>query len=371
MARLQGKQVHVVAAGFTGNLSPSDDTVQKALVTVDGLAIGGPLSVDTGINGLINPENAVVSFVDATRTFQIAPTGADYSFYSYGVKFTKTGADSIVIPDVEGDHFIFFDASGVLQQISTFSDDLIEENCWLFSGYWDAVNNKQIWWGREHKHTPRMGTRTHARIHYKDGFALTEGGGLANMSVNGSGDVDADAQFSNEASVAFDEDARFDLASRLATVTLPVYRREGTEASNTWRVEESDSFPVLTTGSGRAAYNELTGGNRVQTEVPNNDFVLAHIALTTDEDRPYVAFQGQEVYSNASSARAGALVEVNNLILSGLPALEFRFVATIIFQTSNGNSNAVKSRVRSTDSGDDYGHIGTLSEQRHRYHRSI
>jgi len=142
----------------------------------------------------------------------------------------------------------------------------------------------------------------------------------------------------------------------LSTATIPVYYLDGAEASPNWRLIETNSYPTINTGSGRASWNELTGGNWQLTEVTNNDYVLAHIATTNDTDRPYIVFLGQQDYLSKGDARDGAETEINNLITEGLPVAEFKFLGTIILQTKDGFDPANTARVKivSTNDGDDY-----------------
>jgi len=310
----------------------------------------------TQLNGIVDPSTATTaSWTDSTpdRTFSIQPTGASFTFYSDGKRYTSTG-DTKQIAATEGTHFIYYDENGTIQETTTFTTDLITKYCILAVVYWDNTNSKQIMFNREHFHSVLMSGGTHGYLHDTIGFALESGGGLSSIVVDDTGDLDAHAQFGNDATVAYDEDAEFSHSARGSTATIPVYYRSGADASDIWRVDETASFGVLTTGTGRAAWNELTGGNWQQTEVTNNQFVLAHVAVTNDTDRPFVVFQGQSDYSTLINARDGAVTEINSLITNGLPSPEWRFVGTIIYQTSNGYGNTVKSRIRSTDSGDDY-----------------
>ena len=144
--------------------------------------------------------------------------------------------------------------------------------------------------------------------------------------------------------------------------SLPAFssnREPGDSVSDntvTWVCIGSPRAPVInnTTGNYRLVYNEFTGGTWQRTEVSNNDFVLAHIVATNDLNNPIIAVLGQEEYNTTNQAREGANTEVNNLITTGLPFVEFTFIGTVIYQSGNGYDNQVKARVRSTDLGDDY-----------------
>ena len=63
------------------------------------------------LSGFIN-QTAILSFVDGTRTFTI--TG-DHVIYILGKKYSKT-TDSIVIANIVGTHYIYYDANGVLSE---------------------------------------------------------------------------------------------------------------------------------------------------------------------------------------------------------------------------------------------------------------
>jgi len=199
-----------------------------------------------------------------------------------------------------------------------------------------------------------MDSETHYWGHTTFGARLSQGGALGEISGNENGNDDEDAQFAVELSILHDEDLRFSLDARVKTSDVPVYYRTGADASDIWRMDDSNSFPLINVGGNRAGWNELVGTDWEVTEVTNNDFVLAHVAATTDPNRPYVAFMGQAEYNNLGNARDGAEVEINSMITEGLPIVELRFIGTIIFQTSNGYGNVPQSRIRTTNDGYDY-----------------
>jgi len=305
-------------------------------------------------NGFQDPDTDVqVSFVDGTRTLTIQPAVTSFKYWSEGQVYTKTGSENIVIANTEGNHYVYYNGSS-LAETTTWSTDLILKYSLVAVIHWDATNSKQIYFGDEYKHTTQMGSRTHLYLHDTRGYALETGGGLTDIVADGSGDVNSSAQFGCERTIAFDEDAEFDLTARASTSNIAVYYKSGADASNIWRVDETASFGVLTTGTGRAAYNELTGGNWVQTEIGNLNFVLAHIFTYNDSTRRFGVIQGENEYSTLISARDGAYVEINNIVIDGLVGPEIKFLGTIIYQTSNTYANTVKSRIRSTDTGDDY-----------------
>lgn len=306
-------------------------------------------------NGFVDPTNEVsCTFTDGTRTLEISPTATSFSFYSNGIKFVKESAESIVISNDEGKHYVYYDDSGVLQSTQTFSDDIILKYAIVAILYWDSTNSKQIYFGREYFHGVGMSGATHYNKHLTVGYSLASGGGLGDILTNQNGNDDEDAQFSCEQTVAFDEDAKFTLSARLKTTNIPKYYRTGADTSNIWRIDDTDEFPVITTGTGRAAWNELTGGNWQRTEVGDNNYVLGHIGVSNDTDRPFIVVIGQNDYTTKEQAESGVLTEINDLIIEGLPIEEFKFLGTIILQTGDAKGNSVKSSIEETDNGSDY-----------------
>ncbi len=302
--------------------------------------------------GFINRTSSVCSFIDATRIFTIQPTVTTFEYYSMGRLYSHSIAKNVTLTDDEGIHYIYFEGETLRSRL-TWTDSLILNYALVWYLYYDDDSNIDILYGDE-RHGAVMDGKTHQYEHNVNGAVLSTGGELSSILVDQSGDLASHAQFGNTISVIWDEDNKFTNSARSSTATIPIYYRSGVDANDIWRVDESGTYGVKTTGTGRAAWNELTGGSWQLTEVSNNDFVLAHIAVTTDAGRPFVVFMGQNEYANRNAARAGANVEINSLITSGMPTPEFRFIATVIYQTSTGYANPVKSRTRSTDGGDDY-----------------
>jgi hypothetical protein len=308
-------------------------------------------------SGLVNTTDQNSTFTNGTRTFEITPAVSTFSFYTQGQKWTKSSADSVVIDDTEGLHMIYYDNTGTLVKIANPTEAQIETA--ILAGalvgwvYWDATNNLQLYFtGDNEYHGIQMDSATHVYLHLTQGTQYVSGSALGDILVDQDGSLATHAQFSCAVGVIRDEDLTTSLSAIASTTGLPVYYKNG--ASGDWRRTINAGFSILTTGTGRMAWNEFTGGAWQQTEVGNNNFALTHVYSTNDSTYPYIAIMGQAEYNTVIQARSGAANEINTLILSGLPFAEFVPIASVIYQTSTGYTNAVKSRIRSTDEGDDY-----------------
>jgi hypothetical protein len=307
--------------------------------------------------GWVDRDEATLSWDDGTRTLTITPVNQYYQYFIKGRLFRKSTAESIQIANTEGLTYIYYDGA-LLTQRDTFDDGLIFSLAYTSAVYWDATNNKAVYVADE-RHGANMSGNSHYHFHNAFGTQYYSGLTPGGFTPDQSGDNPEDAMLTVTDGVIADEDIIFPVSGYTGTppttyAEIPVVYREG--ADGNWRIDDPQIAPVknATTGSLRLAWNELTGGVWTQTEVANNDFVLAHVFALNDIRNGLIAIQGQSDYTTLGRARDGALVELNALILNGLPFKEFKPICTIIYQTGNGYDNAVKARVRTNNDGGNY-----------------
>ena len=300
--------------------------------------------------GFETRDESVTSFSDSTpdRTFTIAPVGASFTFYVKGVKFTKTTSESLQIPAANGNHFIYYNPSGVLESTQVASNALFKENAFVAIVYWNTETNSHVYFAEE-RHGLQMDGETHSYLHTVFGAQYLSGLALQGFSVDGDGDSNAHAQFTGDEGVIRDEDLIIQIP---AQTQIPVLYRQGT----LWRKKAADAFPMIYSGTagytganGRLPYNQLLSGSWQLTEVVNNGFVLIHLFGTNDKDNPIVAIQGINQYGNVSAARTAASSEISSL--SGLPFAEFVALGSVVLETADGYTNTPKAIVKSVDGG--------------------
>ena len=322
--------------------------VQYSLV--EQLKLGG-LNV---INGILNIADSVMSFVDGTRTFTIAPTGVSFSFYAGGIKYTKSIAQNVVIPNSEGIYYIYFDTSGVIQYQSGGDDVSIPGLCYVATVYWsvtDATANLIA----DERHGVFMNQLTHEYLHdtfharYESGFALGD------IIADASGNLATSAEFSVAAGIMWDEDLEHNISVLTVPAQIPIYYKSG--AAGGWRRKTKDNYPLIYKQAGtnaRADWNQLTGGSWQLTEIGAGNFVLVHYFATAALSDAIIGICGQAEYTTIGNAQAGATVELASIVTTGLPVKEFVPIATVIWQTSSSYANAPSSRIRSTATGGSY-----------------
>ena len=313
----------------------------------------------TDTNGFPSSQrtNTTLGFTDGSRTFTITPTSSSFHFYGGGVKYEVTGADSVVISNTEGLHVIYYDGE-TLTSVDNPNDGQIDvairTKVLIAYIYWNATDEQSSYFADE-RHGILMSPSTHSYLHFTRGAQYLNGLGVGDIDTSGDGTLAADAQFSVAGGMIVDEDMIIQPGEVESTSGLPIYYLDGANA-NMRKVIQA-GFPVYATSSpnGRLWWNEWTGSTWQLTEVDNNDFVLCHVfAINGIAGRDQqIAIIGQGEYNTVGQARAGATTEIST-ILTQLPVEEMIPIASIIYQTSTGYSNAVKARTRTTDTGEDF-----------------
>jgi hypothetical protein len=300
---------------------------------------------------------ATLSFNDSNRALTLTPVNANFYFYQYGNKYTKT-SDTKQIPDEEG-LFLFYYDLGVIQILKNPTDaqidTIIRNNPTIAYIYWNAVDKKKEYIGYE-LHRIGMPADVHAYLHSIMRMRFFSGILPNSIIADASGDLNSHAQFGLDAGAVLDEDLYFSTPTQLSTNGLKIKYLSGTTANPVFRSQTKTGFNVLTAGTGRLAFNSLVAGNWTLSEVGNNDFVCYHLFVINDNvaiDRPFM-FVGQTTYPTIAQAQAGAKVELTTLKTYGIIPNEIKVIATFIYQTGNTYLNSVKARIRSTDTGEKF-----------------
>jgi hypothetical protein len=320
--------------------------VQSAIVEIQAASTSTAIYQDTKEpTGFLNRTDSAISFVDGTRIFTIAPVTTSFDFYIKGTKFTKSTAQNLTIPNLSGNHYIYFNTSGVLESTQIFSSDIIEQNAFVSVIYWNTDLNTHTYFAEE-RHGITMDGATHIYLHTTFGARYLSGLALQGFTPDGNGSLDAHAQFTADEGSIRDEDI---LLSSAAQAQIPILFRQG----QLWRKKAADAFPLIYSGTagytganGRIPYNQFVAGSWQLTQVTSGDYVLVHFFATNDKENPIVGIQGIAQYNNAPQAKAAASTEITSL--SGLPFAEFVAIGTVLFQT-NTYANTPDARVVSVN----------------------
>lgn len=310
--------------------------------------------------GITNRTDSNVSFIDATRTFAIAPAISDFTYFIKGIEYTISTVKQIIIPDVTGLVYIYFDNNENLNILNSFTYDLLSIYAYCSAIYWNADTQQGIYVADE-RHGITMDAATHLHLHTSFGTQYLSGLNTSNMIVDDDGSLDSHMQFDLSNGVIRDEDLQHDIIDNLpqsltGIAQIPILYKFG--INNDWRIKDSDNFPIIQNGSagfigtGLPAFNELIGNDWQLTEITNNKFFFVHYLATNDINNPIIGILGINQYQNRPQGQEAASTEFNTL--DGLPFQEYVPISTIIFEAKSVFTNTTKCRIVSTSDGFDY-----------------
>lgn len=297
--------------------------------------------------GFPNRTDSEISFVDGTRTFTIQPKTPATEFYYFqkGRVFKVEAAQTVVIPDTEGVHYIYFDGV-TLQSTQTFSDDIIKLYTFVATIYWDATNNEAVFLSEE-RHALTMDGKTHEYLHNTVGMRWVNGLGVT--YTPGAGASNSDSQIAVGDGLLYDEDisitptddpAPSDIFEQILDpiAEVPILYRDG--ASGDWRKFAATVYPAHL-GAARLQYNDPAGPWTLVDAPANGDYVAVWLFATNDIRHPIIAIMGQRFDSVLNDALANNLYE--SLSFGNLPSLEMKVLYRLIFRTDATFANANKS----------------------------
>lgn len=323
--------------------------------------------------GFPSRDTSEISFDDGTRTLMIQPLApaTSFDYYIHGIKFTESTARSITISNTQGVHYIYFDDTQSLHELTgSFTADLVTNYAYICALYWDVGSQTGVYVADE-RHGVIMDGYTHLHFHISLGTQFIDGLALGNLLVDENGSLDTYAQFSVANGNIRDEDlnhyiadigtgtATYDLEQELNPIAqIPILYRDGVNGD--WKIKLADTFPLIYSGSagytdgtnGLPAWNEWTGTTWQLTPVSNNHFVLVHYLATNDINHPIIGLCGVNDYQNKPQGQSAASQELAQM--AGLPFEEFTPIATVIYECRSSFTNTVSATIRSSDSLHDY-----------------
>lgn len=288
---------------------------------------------------------SVLSFNAATRTVTVAPTGSEFVVWCKGEKYVFTTAQTVVIPNTTGIHYIYFSSTGVLSAKLGYFD--WHEDAPTAYVYWNATTQLAPFFADE-RHGITLDWQTHEYLHRTRGAALANGFSAGNYTLTGTGSADADAQFDLSGGTFFDEDLKVTIVATntpapntwdqdlAGPARIPVMYRNG----DAWVLDSPTNF-VLKAGAATPRYNSESGGVWGLTDVPNNSYSVSWVVATNNLNYPVVAIMGQSADNNSGNVET---LEWGDLNLDGFPAVEFRPLYKIVWQASSGYANTIKAR---------------------------
>jgi len=299
----------------------------------------------------------IITWDNANRRVKIEPTtGSDFYYYEKGIKYI-TGPDSLQISDVEGVHFIHFDGDQMTEIVNPTNDETIhiyENHASICKIYWSVSAAQAIYIGNQ-RHTIKSPPRFIAYTYDTDGCRISDGCALTSIISDGNGSLDSHAQFGVASGSLWNQDIKTSTSTIVSTAGLDAYYKTGVDGN--WLLSRT-TFPLITTGTGRMAYNQYAGGAWQLTEAVNNSYVLMHVIASNNIDtgtgEEYAVILGQNNYTTLTSAQAAAEQEAFDILYGQIPVKDVALIGTVIFNTADVLTNSVNAKIIATSDGDDY-----------------
>jgi len=302
--------------------------------------------------GFENRTHSTVSFNTSTRVFTIQPRSPtpEYRVWCHGEMYTKTGSDTVTLPNVSDLYYIYFDSNAVLQYKTSTYDFSTDTMVALLQ--WNAAAGDYYLLGEE-RHGITMDWATHEYLNATRGMQYASGLTASNYTTSGNGSANSHAQIDLADGVLYQEDIKI----AVTHASLPVYENfeqdlQGpgrfpvayhSNATGQWVKDSATDFPVKQ-GTARIKYNLNTAGTWTTPDAGNGEFVAYWLVATPNiKDGPIISIMGQRTDNNIGNAQSNNTWA--SLDLTNFPGREVRPLYRMIFQTGTGYGNTVNARL--------------------------
>lgn len=280
------------------------------------------------------------SSINSAIPYQFAQYPVDgntpVTWWISGTKYTNDAIEVVDIVVESGKHFFYRDADG-LKTTTTYNTDLLDIYAYVSALYGNADTGAKVVFANE-RHGIDMSGASHKLHHLTEGTEYVSGYGIVGLAESSGVYTQLDS------GRYFDED--IDRITPIQTDSPFWYIVGGI-----W-VGVTDGLNLGIVGT-RTNYNENVAGTWQLTEIGAGTYCLMHIFVTNDVEFPCVKILGQNEYASVADARAGALVELQSMVLTGLPSEEYAPLYTVILDDAGD--------LVLTDTGDLYQDWRTVS----------
>ena len=269
------------------------------------------------------------TFDPVTRTMShaVCPGEDEFFFLARGLKFTKTTTQTVVLPNVTGMYYVYYNTSGVLSAVieGSVGPEMFFDYAPLALQYWNAEAQEALDVGDE-RHGIDMRGATHFADHMTERAKYSHGLEIEGLTAGGT------TYTQTTSGCFFDEDIPHPVT---ALSVHPFLYRDG--AIGGWRKTIADNkVGHIEAGDTYISYNEWTGAVWQLTEntAPNTYMIMFKVATPSLSGQRIADVIGHNIYSSKNDAREAIFAELQIMSLDGLPNAEiFWLYASIVDRT--------------------------------------
>lgn len=312
------------ADATTKNAPLTNEEIDQNFINVN-----NAITLSQDVTGFVDRTSSTISFVNGTRTFTLAPTGANFKVYYRGKDYTITSSKSITISNSSGGHYIGYDYNtGNLVDLG--ANPTISTSILVSYVYWSSADSSAVIFADE-RHSVSRDTTWHAYQHTTVG-AIWKSGGDATYTVNNTNNV----QVGLSNLVLADEDIEHNINHAILPINyyeqtlnlaanLPIIYLSGT----TYRQIEATTVPWYPSST-RAYYNQIVEGSGSLVSATTNDtYIVYWLVATNDVTYPIKLIMGRGNYLSYGEA------ETENFDSYGLPMPEIAPMYKFVLKTNS------------------------------------
>lgn len=355
-----------IVAGLVASIIANDSDFQGATVK-DVLDTLKEYSVVTGEPNIFEYWNSEMSVDSESFEFTVEPTAAagEFNVWIKGVKHTYDAAQTVEWTDVSGLWYFLFDEDGVLY--ATQDGSVVKpairngEGAFIATYYWNSDEGEGFLLTDE-RHSRMEGT-VHYHFHKYFGARWGSGGSLTDITADATAS-DAATQFGTTSAEYADEDREFDSLALAKPAQIYGFYQvwNALEGKNLFYETPASAFPFLIDEStSLPKYNLIDSGTGQASveDIPSGSFFNTHTFLANayDGTRRLIFFPAQAYYGSRNAARAGALTEIQDIVLGALDVLDAELIAahTVCREYRSTYGGTTKTRIVSLE--DDNGNL--------------
>jgi len=261
--------------------------------------------------------DATFDYTIRTLSVSVKSGSSSFHFWSANTKKIKTSTDTIVIPDISGLYYFYYDEDGVLQYIldADVTSAMFNTYAIVSQKYWNADFPSADMFNEDEMHGKDMSGATHESIHMTAGARHSFGGGINGLSNGGTTYTGTDT------SLYYDEDIPHIITAN-TTGHKWLYRWG---ANGYWRTTAADlNVGYKESGDTYYSYNQWDGTNWIWKEgTSSSDY---YIGFQIETPNGIAKLMSQNAYSSRSNAREAIYTEIQKMVTDGLPSSEITWL---------------------------------------------
>jgi hypothetical protein len=300
------------------------------------------------LTGFVDTTSSALSFTNITRTVSISPTAGTFELYYNGLRIVVSTTQTVVIPNVEGIYYIYFDSTGTLRQQTARWEVGQIRVAWV---YWAAAQSIGYPFG-DTRQAMSISYDVYDFLNSAVGLIAETGLTATGYTITGTGSINSDAQLSITDGILMDGGVEVSITNAPTPsapfqqilngpAQLPIYHFSGAG----YFKEAANAFP-LKQGTSTAQYNYFNGSTWTTVDATDGYYIVTYVLASFGQVEPVFGVLGDQQFSTLTAAQfysSWANYVARNNVSSLSPVIRPLYV--LIYQTSSTFANTPHARL--------------------------